>query len=331
MKKSKIGIIAVVIVALILIAGVVFFLSKDKVAIRKNLDLGNKYLNEHDYNQAIVAFTKVLTIDSRNSEAVEGTTVAYIGLADGYLAGEQYSEAVDILNEGIALFESLGIDAGQLVEKKTEIEKFIEAMRAAEEAAQIEAEEEEGGELFDFEEITICGFPLPTVMPEDVAGYLGLPILEWTTETGGVDVPQGVEQYYSHRRPELDTFSGNDYLGGDYIVGGIDFGTYREISEYATKVGVGASNESYGEPINMSQFEWIKLPDGFQIDTLEQFNNSVPEDKYSLYERIDVSNSHVGWGPCYTIHQKTDDVYYHISMQYSEDGQLILFSITRTV
>jgi tetratricopeptide (TPR) repeat protein len=59
------------------------------------LDLGEKYLRELDYEQAIVQFTKLIEIEPKNARA-------YTGLADAYTALGRTDEAIAILERGLA-------------------------------------------------------------------------------------------------------------------------------------------------------------------------------------------------------------------------------------
>ena len=64
------------------------------------LDLGQKYLAEANYEQAIVAFSKVLELEPKALKA-------YGGLASAYINTENYEKAQDVLRNGIAVYESL--------------------------------------------------------------------------------------------------------------------------------------------------------------------------------------------------------------------------------
>ena len=61
--------------------------------IAEQLELGNKYLTEANYEQAIVAFNKVIELDPKNVQAYEKIADSYIGL-------DKKEEAVDILCQG---------------------------------------------------------------------------------------------------------------------------------------------------------------------------------------------------------------------------------------
>lgn len=96
MKKiQKVGI--VLIIALSFLAGCGKSVEKQ---IAEQLELGNKYLTEADYEQAIVAFNKVIKLDEKN-------TAGYVGLMEAYLKSGNTDEAVQCGESGI---EQLGDD-----------------------------------------------------------------------------------------------------------------------------------------------------------------------------------------------------------------------------
>lgn len=94
-KKSKKKIIIAIVVALLAIAvgiGAFFAVSGgDKVG--KLLDLGDKYLEEQDYDSAIAAFNKVLKIDPKNADA-------YLGIVEVYIRQGEYDKAIEIAEKG---------------------------------------------------------------------------------------------------------------------------------------------------------------------------------------------------------------------------------------
>lgn len=93
-KKSVIAgavIVAVCIAVFALLAGG----GSSARRIAELLDLGNKYLTEQDYEQAVVTFQEAIEIDPKCEEA-------YRGLADVYVAMGDYESAMDILQQGIA-------------------------------------------------------------------------------------------------------------------------------------------------------------------------------------------------------------------------------------
>lgn len=68
------------------------------------LDLGEKYLLEMNYEQAVVQFLKVIKIDPRNPRGYTGAAEAYVGLG-------QIDEAIEILEQGFRLTEDSSIQS----------------------------------------------------------------------------------------------------------------------------------------------------------------------------------------------------------------------------
>ena len=95
-KKYKSGVIiafaAVLVVLLAVFIGISIY-NKPENRLSRALDLGQKYLLEEDYEQAIVAFNKVIEIEPMNADAYVGKAEAYIGL-------DNYDMAIEALEEG---------------------------------------------------------------------------------------------------------------------------------------------------------------------------------------------------------------------------------------
>lgn len=117
--------------------------------IQEQLDLGNKYLEELNYEEAIIAFTKAIQIDEKQVPAYVGRGNAYVlsgetkehlaqaqadyekaisldetyaegylGLADVYIRYGDYEKAMDVLREGL---DKTGNDQ-KLVDKLEQME-----------------------------------------------------------------------------------------------------------------------------------------------------------------------------------------------------------------
>lgn len=83
----------------ILIAFVVIFTLSSCANVQKSdwqehLDLGQKYLLDGDYEQAIIEFNKVIEIEPKNVDA-------YLGLAEAYVAAGDYDSAKMAIQKGI--------------------------------------------------------------------------------------------------------------------------------------------------------------------------------------------------------------------------------------
>jgi len=94
--KTVIIIVSVVIIAIIaVIIGVVIATSGGKSeSPQKLLDLGNHYLLELDYEQALVQFERVIVIEPRNPAGYIGAAKAYIGLGE-------VDKAIEVLRKGL--------------------------------------------------------------------------------------------------------------------------------------------------------------------------------------------------------------------------------------
>lgn len=81
---------------------VVFLLAgcQKKLSLEEYLDLGDKYLTEANYREAIVAFTKAIEIEPKAMKS-------YVGLANAYIKIEDYKNAQETITRGISVYEGL--------------------------------------------------------------------------------------------------------------------------------------------------------------------------------------------------------------------------------
>lgn len=91
------------IINLFLVISLIFGLAAcgDKTAglsdkLHEQLDLGQKYLAEADYENALIAFEKAIEIDDKSVEAYLGAADAYIGLNDFENAAGVVSKAMEV-------------------------------------------------------------------------------------------------------------------------------------------------------------------------------------------------------------------------------------------
>ena len=135
-KDNKVlmgGIIAAVILVLAAAIGFGIYNSPSN-RLSRQLDLGQKYLEEMDYEQAKVAFEEVIAIDPSNAEAYLGAARAYAGLED-------YEGAVAILQKG---YEQTGDES-----LKAQLEEYEEKLE--EEARRMEEEKQEAAQRLEQE------------------------------------------------------------------------------------------------------------------------------------------------------------------------------------
>lgn len=81
-KKCLILFVSIIIIASAFAAGIIMYNNSDMVKLKKQLDLGQKYLSEMDYEEAVVAFNRAIEIDPRSADAYFGLADAYLGLGD---------------------------------------------------------------------------------------------------------------------------------------------------------------------------------------------------------------------------------------------------------
>lgn len=93
---KKIAAATGITVLAVIAAGIIGFTvynNMDSVKLKRQMDLGQQYLAELNYEQAIVAFRTVIEIDPMSTEA-------YLGLAEAYLGLGEPENAMDILLQG---------------------------------------------------------------------------------------------------------------------------------------------------------------------------------------------------------------------------------------
>ncbi|KGK91390.1 hypothetical protein DP73_03745 [Desulfosporosinus sp. HMP52] len=96
-KLSKKFIIIIATILVLIIGGGAVYATNTPTAIaERQLKLGNKYLQEGKYQEAILAFQKVIEIEPKNIPA-------RLGLGKAYIAAKEYSKAEAVLKEVISL------------------------------------------------------------------------------------------------------------------------------------------------------------------------------------------------------------------------------------
>jgi tetratricopeptide (TPR) repeat protein len=110
MKKSKWCVIALTVALLFSAWGCG---AKTQLSAAELLDLGEKYLLEMNYEQAVVCFTKLIAIEPKNPRGYTGLAEAYVGLGE-------FDKALEILRQGL----------GQLPDS-VEIAELLEELEAS--------------------------------------------------------------------------------------------------------------------------------------------------------------------------------------------------------
>lgn len=143
-ENKKMAIAAVCVILAVILFAVIFVLSgSGRRKLNDFLDLGNKYLDDMNYEEAILVFDEAIAIDPKCAEA-------YLGKAQAQYALGQVDEAVSTLREGIERVD----DSTELEAYLQQILDELEAEAAAAEAAAIEAARAEAPLLLNYASIT---------------------------------------------------------------------------------------------------------------------------------------------------------------------------------
>ncbi len=102
-KKKLLSVLSAAGVILIaVIAGIAVY-NTPANRLSRQMDLGNKYLEEGSYEQAVIAFDLAIAIDPMSAEAYIGKAGAYVGMNDYAQAAEVYQTAFAAVPESAAL------------------------------------------------------------------------------------------------------------------------------------------------------------------------------------------------------------------------------------
>ena len=138
-KKKKwivpviIGVAAALLIGLI-VGGIIYIKSValPKKELKKQLDLGDKYLSDMDYDNAILAYREAISINPKNEKAYLGLGKTYEAMADEALDEGDVEKALDCLSDGIKALkngygntgsEEIKEELDRMKEKKKEVEE----------------------------------------------------------------------------------------------------------------------------------------------------------------------------------------------------------------
>ena len=98
LKSKKLFVMLIVIAFILAMLLICVIIAGGSNKLQSLLNLGNKYLEEMDYDRAKTAFDAALEIDPNNMSA-------YVGIAEIYISQEQYEYAKEILTQGYQITE----------------------------------------------------------------------------------------------------------------------------------------------------------------------------------------------------------------------------------
>jgi Tfp pilus assembly protein PilF len=127
-KKNKLILIVIAVALLICVTIIIVSSQSTSKRLAKQLDLGQKYLEEMDYEQAIVAFNKAIEIDPMSVEAYLGMVEVYIRTTDFEIALEYAEKGYEATGDERLKEKIDSIIAVQLAEQLDLGNKYLEEM-----------------------------------------------------------------------------------------------------------------------------------------------------------------------------------------------------------
>ncbi len=107
-RKKKIVIIVLTMAALAVILAVLFTsFRKNAKTVTEYLDLGENYMDELNYEEAVVAFQEAIRLEPKNTDASLGLGRAYEGAEEYEQAEAAYLSAIDKVSDCGDLYEAL--------------------------------------------------------------------------------------------------------------------------------------------------------------------------------------------------------------------------------
>lgn len=261
-KKSKGKLITIISVSCIAVIGVitaaVMLLSQPDMQTQtdEQISLGEKYLSEENYDEAIIAFKKAIDIQPNNPEL-------YIKLADAYTAKGDTDNAVKALEDG---YEKTGDESIKKkldeLQVKIKYEKFVkegqtalsnknydEAVKSFESAIELKPNEAE-----------------PYLSASD--GYIGKEDIDNAVKT----LEKGYEATKSEEiKAKLDELNNTDDTEERYAA------YLKAAEELMDKCGEGKMKNTAGSDEMLYGLAIVKLPD-FDGDGKEELYCVYPED-----------------------------------------------------
>ena len=175
-KTVKTGrIVILALFALALVFGAWQVERKDTVDPEQQLSLGERYLQELQYEEAVLAFTKVIEVEPRNEQA-------YLGLAEAFLGLGEMGQAIEALEEGLAQTGSDTIRSRLeelLISRNVELGAAREATDGSRNGEDIAGSDRTEMPVevrpFQYEDLTFHVFK-PIQIEEEVRSLLGEPL-----------------------------------------------------------------------------------------------------------------------------------------------------------
>ena len=143
MKKKGIVVIAIVVCALAAIAALFGYRMMQQKQVRDLLELGNQYLEEEKYEEAIVAYKQLLAIEPKEATARENIVVAAVEWSDDLIEVHEYDKAEEVVADVYSIVpdERLEIKRQEIIDKRDVYEKELLEIKKKEEERKLALEQ----------------------------------------------------------------------------------------------------------------------------------------------------------------------------------------------
>lgn len=131
MKKKKTFIIVIIVAILAVVASIVGYRMVQQNRVKNLLELGNQYLKEEKYEEAIASYKQVLTIDSKEETARENIVVAAVDWSDDLAEAKEFKKAEEIIADVYLIVPDKRLEKKkqEILELEKEEEKRQEALK----------------------------------------------------------------------------------------------------------------------------------------------------------------------------------------------------------
>lgn len=275
-RKKQTGILIAVTAAALLIAvivAVIFSVSSDANEYDIHLEAAQKYLDELDYEQAVVELRMAIEIEPNNS-------AAYLTLAETYVAMGDYENALTALDEGYAATGDPELSA-----ERERIAAELQEQERKEQEQQVKGFYEEYAELYTF------------ATDEVFAGGRGQ-FDRYLTYTEREQVYGGVAEQLEQYLADLDEMEGlpDDLYNADWTGCGVDNITYFTQAGAYSSLSKAYLYMGKLEDCLRVRTEWAECCD--RPDLVQDGNQGYDETTSSEYDR---------YGRCISYYYEPND------------------------
>ncbi len=138
-KKRRIPLLLVICAAVVLFLGIavilimvaLFITASPKRKLQQQLDFGEKYITDFDYDNALLAYEKAIEIDPNSVEAYIGYADVRIKIAEEDILEGQYIEAVNNYDDALVVLQKgqNNTNSPEIANKIVEIEELIDILQ----------------------------------------------------------------------------------------------------------------------------------------------------------------------------------------------------------